>query len=233
LCEQRRHHPGDDLLTDLVRALDAGHLTREELYAYVLMMFMNGLDTLTSGLTMAVWEFLQHDDVIDWVARDITNAEATFDEAMRLHTPVRFGARFLNEDLALGGYSLHRNEAAVLFYASSNRDPSRFIDPEHFDARRPRSRHLAFGHGAHHCLGQQLSVMTGAALLQSLASLRPRLSVSVSDSALSWGTDLLYRTLTSLPVRVARTHTERADGQRSRAAPESPEAGSVVEEGTR
>jgi cytochrome P450 len=203
LCADRRRRPGADLLSDLVAAADGGDLTSEELIAYVLMMFMNGLDTLTSGLTMAVWELLQHPEEQQRVARDPRYAEAAFDESIRLHSPVRFGARFLNDDVVVGGQLLRRDEVAILFYSAANRDASRFVDPARFDPSRSGGRHLGFGHGAHHCLGHQLALMTGSIVLQRLGTLGSRVTATTTASKLEWGEELPFNTLRALPVRVA------------------------------
>ncbi|HLK44412.1 MAG TPA: cytochrome P450, partial [Acidimicrobiales bacterium] len=90
-------------------------------------------------------------------------------------------------------------EPVVLFYAAANRDPSSYPDPSSFNPRRSDRRHLGFGHGPHHCLGKQLSVLAGATVLAELAALDCTL---VRTGQPAWGDELPFCTLTSLPVAV-------------------------------
>jgi cytochrome P450 len=202
LCALRRRSPGDDLLSELTAAADAGRMTKDELVAYVLNMYMNGVDTLTSALTMAIWELVNSPDDLARCGADVSFAQAAFVEAVRLHSPVRFGARFLSENQEMGGCQLHRDDPVVLFYAAANRDPARYPDPATFLPMRTERRHLGFGHGSHHCIGQQLSLLTGALVLQELGNLGCRLEPDVTSATLPWGDELAFCTLTSLPVVV-------------------------------
>ena len=203
LCDARRRRPGRDLLSDLTSAADAGRISPDELIAFVLLLFVNGLETLTSGLTMAVWELLQHPEERLAVASDRSHAEAMFDEALRLHCPVRFSARTLVSDVELDGHRLRDGDVVTLCFGAANRDPRRFVDPDRFDPRRPRSRHLGLGHGAHYCLGAQLSLTTGAVVLSRIASHGDRLSTEVTPATMAWSRSLAFSTLESLPLKVA------------------------------
>jgi cytochrome P450 len=203
LCEVRRRHPGDDLISDLASAGDAGLLSPDELVAFVLLLFMNGLETLTAGLTMGVWEFLQHAEERVAVAADRAYAEAVFDEAVRLHSPSRFSARTLASDVELNGHRLREGNVVALCYAAANRDPRRFPNADRFDPKRPRTRHLGFGHGIHACLGAVLSLSAGACVLERLAKYGGRLTTDLTPATVAWSPALAFTTLESLPVRLA------------------------------
>ncbi len=202
LCEVRREHPGQDLISDLVSAASAACLSNDELVAYVLMLFVNGLETLTSGLTMAVWELLQRPNERSAVARDRDYAEAVFDEAIRLHTPVRFSARTLAADITIGGYRFREGDVVALFFSAANRDPRRFAEPDQFMLTRRRGRHLGFGYGVHYCLGASLSLSVGATVLQRMARLQGPVTTDVTAETASWSPSLAYNTLASLPLRI-------------------------------
>ncbi|APR80742.1 putative cytochrome P450 hydroxylase [Minicystis rosea] len=203
LCDERRRRPGNDLLSDLSVAADAGRLSRDELVAFVLLLFVNGLETLTSGLTMAVWELLQHPEERLAIAGNRAYAEAMFDEVLRLHCPVRFSARVLVGDVQLDGHRLREGDVVTLCFGAANRDPRRFVDPDRFDPRRPRSRHLGFGHGAHYCLGAQLSLTTGACVLERIAKHGDRLTTRVTPATAAWSRSLAFTTLDTLPIEIA------------------------------
>jgi cytochrome P450 len=203
LCEVRRRHPGEDLISDLAAAADAGQLSTDELVAFILLLFINGLETLTAGLTMAVWDLLQHPEERLAVAHDRAHAEAMFDESIRLHSPVRFSARGLIADVLLGGHQLREGDVVALCYAAANRDARRFPDPNRFNPMRARSSHLGFGYGAHYCLGAPLSLATGACVLDRFAKLGNRVATDVTPATMAWSPVLANTTLESLPVRLA------------------------------
>jgi cytochrome P450 len=204
LCDIRRQHPGDDLISGLASAADAGQLSTDELVAYILMLFLNGLEPLTAGLTMAIWELLQHPEERPAVARERDHAEAVFDEAIRLHSPVRFSARTLIADVELNGHRLREGDVVVLFYSAANRDPRYFPNPDHFDPARACGHHVGFGHGPHHCLGASQSLNAGAIVLERIAQSGDTLTADITPSTMAWSPSLPYTTLESLPVRVAR-----------------------------
>lgn len=204
LCDIRRQNPGTDLISHLASAADAGQLSADELVAYILMLFVNGLETLTAGLTMAIWELLQRPEERTAAAVCRDHAEALFDETIRLHSPVRFSARTLVADIELGGHRLRAGDVVALFYSAANRDPRRFPDPDHFDSKRALGRHLGFGHSAHYCLGAALSLAVGAIVLERLAQHGDRLTTDVTPATAAWNPSLAYNTLESLPVRLAR-----------------------------
>lgn len=210
LCDIRRRHPGEDLISDLASAADADQLSADELVAFVLLLFVNGLETLTAGLTMAVWEFLQHPEERLAAAGDRAHAEALFDESVRLHSPVRFSARVLIADVVLDGHRLREGDVVALCYAAANRDPRRFLDPDRFNPMRPRSRHLGFGHGAHYCLGAPLSLATGACVLERIARLGNSLTTDITPATMAWSPALAFNTLDSLPLRLAPSMTTGA-----------------------
>src|SRR5207247_1782003 len=118
LCESRRRSPGDDLVSQLVAAVDSGELEGDELVAFVLMLFANGLETLTSGISLAVWQVLQQPEHLERVAREPEIAGLLFEECLRLASPVRAGARLLHADVELGGRLLRRGDVAILLYAA-------------------------------------------------------------------------------------------------------------------
>ncbi|MEV4558577.1 cytochrome P450 [Kitasatospora sp. NPDC049285] len=169
LCAERAARPGDDLISRLTVARADGRLDTEELLAFVVMLFANGLETLTSGLALAAWELIRTPGLAARLRAEPALAEAVFDEAQRLGSPVRASARALTRDVDLGSAVLPAGSVAMLLYAAANRDPRRFPDPDRFDAARAERHHLAFGHGPHHCLGAPLSLLAGAAVLRGLA----------------------------------------------------------------
>ena len=81
------------------------------------------------------------------------------EEVLRYDTPVQWTLRYLPEDLLWRGHALRKGQRVHIGLAAANRDPARFRDPDRFDIARTESRHVAFGHGPHFCLGAALARM--------------------------------------------------------------------------
>ncbi|WP_308441949.1 cytochrome P450 [Phytomonospora endophytica] len=104
------------------------------------------------------------------------------------------------EDLELGGHRVRAGETVTLSIPAANRDPERFADPGVLDLLRPAGGHVAFGHGIHQCLGQQLARVELQVALPALVTRFPRLrlAIDVEDAALR--TDMLIYGVHELPV---------------------------------
>ena len=200
LCEARRRSPGDDLVSHLIAATGRGELEEDELTAFVLMLFANGLETLTSGISIAVWQLLQHPEHLERLRREPEIAEALFEECLRLGSPVRASSRALTADVELEGTQLRRGDIAVLLYAAGNRDPQVFEDPDRLDPDRANGRQLAFGHGAHFCLGASLSLGAGKVVLQRIAEHCRGLATPLTPETVCWNESVVFNGLRSLPV---------------------------------
>ena len=200
LCASRRGSTADDMISVLMSSYGNGDLSVEELQAYVLMLFINGLETLTSGVTVSVWELTRRQELHQRISGDRAFAQSCFNEALRLYSPIRFSARVFAEDLDFDGFQFKEGEVAVLFYSAANRDLRQFEVPESFDPERPSTRHLAFGHGPHHCLGREISLSAGSIVLERLARLGlKRQPVTVTNEP-KWSDSLAYSTLDSLSL---------------------------------
>lgn len=227
LCRQRAAHPGEDLVSRLVAARAAGDLDADDLLAFVVMLFANGLETLTSGLALAVWQLLRTPGLLELVRERPESAEAVFDECQRLGSPVRASARALTADVTVGGTVLPAGTVTLLLYAAANRDPRRFPDPDRFDPDRTERRHLAFGHGPHHCLGAPLSLMAGGTVLRTLAaaSAERDISTPVTEETAPWGEQFVFGGLRALPVLSPLSRPVRPDRTGPAAEPGPPPAG--------
>ncbi|PBC76850.1 cytochrome P450 [Streptomyces sp. TLI_235] len=202
LCAARAAEPGDDLISRLTVARAEGRLDDQDLLAFVVMLLANGLETLTSGLAVAVWQLLHTPGLAERLRARPADAVAVFDEAQRLGSPVRASARALTRDVEVGGTVIPAGRVALLLYAAANRDPRRFADPDRFDPDRAELRHLAFGHGPHHCLGAPLSLMAGAAVLRGLAAAHEsrELGTPLTAETAPWSTQFVFGGLRALPL---------------------------------
>src|SRR6185312_12611597 len=122
------------------------------------------------------------------------------------------------EPVDIAGVTIPGGEQVIICLAAANRDESKYEDPESLDIDRTVARHLAFGHGVHHCLGARLARMEGHVALSSLLLRFPKLALAVPSDELRWGhgDGLVLRGLSELPVvpgpAVTRTVASRSQG---------------------
>jgi hypothetical protein len=199
-----RHGDGKDVVSRLNQAADAGLMSRDEVIDMVLLLFMTGVDTVTSGLTNALTCLLTRPG--DWrrVQEDPARwAGPAWDESIRLLTPVTFGARVAAQDAHWGPLRFAAGDVVLLSFAAANLDPRRFEDPLTFRWDRNHSASLSFGHGAYFCLGAGLGGLQAELTLRRLAETGVTLTVPPGD--LSWRPELTFNSPAELPVRLRRS----------------------------
>jgi cytochrome P450 len=175
----RREQPADDLLTALIEAEEEGdRLTRKELVANCAFLLIAGHETTTNLIGNAVLALLRNPDQAARVRDDPDLAESAVEELLRYDGPVQLLHRSAAQDLTLGGRTIPAGDVVLVLLGSANRDPARFDDPDALDVGRADNRHLAFGGGAHYCLGNALARIETAiaipALLDRLGDMRLR-----------------------------------------------------------
>ncbi|MYE86157.1 MAG: cytochrome P450 [Gammaproteobacteria bacterium] len=163
-CEQvtaaRREAPRDDLASVIANAeLEGSPLTSVDLMGYFLIVATAGHDTTSSSTAGALHALLENPDQMALVRENPDALPGLVEESIRWVTPVKHFMRTATSDCEVGGRLIPQGEAVMLLYPSGNRDDSAFDNPFQFDATRRPNRHLSFGHGAHHCLGNLLAKM--------------------------------------------------------------------------
>ena len=167
----RRARPGDDVATVIANAEINGEPIGElEAISYYVIIATAGHDTTSSSTAGGLLALLEHPEELQKVQDDPSVIMLAVDEAIRWVTPVKHFLRFAMEDYVLRGKQVKEGDALMMLYPSANRDEEVFDDPFRFIADRRPNRHLAFGHGAHHCLGNLLAKMEMKHLYQELFS---------------------------------------------------------------
>jgi len=160
LAEQRRRNPRDDLITRLAAAQDAGALGPDEFIATAMLLLLAGhgssFDAMASGLAA----LLRFPDQLARLRGDLVLLPSAVQEMLSFESPLPFFHRHAAEDIELAGRKFPKGSTFGLLYGAANRDPAVFPDPDNFDVGRQPGRHLAFGYGAHLCLGNHLARMT-------------------------------------------------------------------------
>ncbi len=156
IIEERRRHPGADLISALVSAeVEGQRMSDDDVFSFVRLMFPAGSDTTLLGLGNILAALLTHPEAMARTLADpATESRWAIEEGLRwqpsvAHLPRRTGA----EDIEWHGMSIPAGTAVLLSVMGANRDPATFADPDLFDiARRPQGT-MTFGLAAHHCLG--------------------------------------------------------------------------------
>ncbi len=159
LIAERRRHPGTDLLSELIRAEDEGDkLTAEELVTVVRSLVIAGAETTTHLISLGLVNLLAHPTCVERLRLDPKLFPNAVDELLRFDFFGRIGtARYTLEPVAFCGVEIGPGEMVIPMLSAALRDPRRFPDPDHFDIDRDQRFNIAFGQGAHYCLGAALA----------------------------------------------------------------------------
>ncbi|WP_405085001.1 cytochrome P450 [Microbispora sp. NBC_01389] len=175
LVAAKRANPTDDVLSDLTDS----DLTDEELRGMALILLAAGFDTTANMLALGTFALLSHPaQPAAWRA-DPALTDRAVEELLRYLSVAKTFMRTALEDVELGGRTIEAGTTVILSYHTANRDPERFADPHVLDLGRENGGHLAFGHGIHQCLGQQLARVEMRVAFPALLSRFPTLRLAV------------------------------------------------------
>ncbi|HWD04055.1 MAG TPA: cytochrome P450 [Amycolatopsis sp.] len=199
LAAERRAHPGDDLLSDLVAVTDQGDkLTEAELLVTLTLLLVAGHETTTNLIGNGVLALLRHDGLTA-LGPDGSGAPNAVEETLRYDSPVQLTTRVALSPTTVGSLRVGPGTQTLVLIGAANRDPATHPAPGTFDPTREPSRHLAFGQGLHFCLGSPLARLEGRTVLRELARRTPALSLA---GAPSWNPTTILRGLANLPVSI-------------------------------
>ena len=169
LSERKRAEPTDDLATLIANAkIDGQPLSDLEAMSYYIIVATAGHDTTSSSTAGAIWALAQNPGELAKLKADPSLIPGLVDESIRWTTPVKNFMRTATEDVEIADRQVKKGDWLMLCYASGNRDEDIFEDPYAFRVDRKPNKHLAFGYGAHLCLGQHLAKMEMRILWEEL-----------------------------------------------------------------
>ena len=169
ISADRRATPTGDLATVIANGqIDGAPISELEAMSYYMIVATAGHDTTSSTAATALWALAENPDQLAWLKQDLTRIPGLIDEAIRWATPVKTFMRSATADAEVGGQSIPKGDWLMLCYASGNRDEGVFEDAGAFRADRTPNKQLAFGYGAHLCLGQHLAKMEMRILFEEL-----------------------------------------------------------------
>lgn len=197
----RAVEPADDVLGVLSAATASGELTDHEAFLYVLVLLVAGNETTTNLLGMLLMRLAQDRELFAELKADRSLLHAAVEETSRWGSPVQWVTRTATTDYQVGDTVIPEGARTLLFYASGNRDPARFADPDRFDIHRDTTGHLAFGHGLHFCLGAHLARLEVATAVDCLLDEVDGVELA---GPVRWTTTPSLRGPISLPLRISR-----------------------------
>jgi cytochrome P450 len=204
LVATKERTPGDDLVSALINARDGDErLDGQELLSTIFQLMVAGHDTTASLIGNSVVALLRNPQKLAELRRDPARMPVALEEFLRFDAPVPHSTfRFATEPVTVAGTTIPAGAQVMICLAAANRDHERYANAELLDLDREVARHLAFGHGVHHCLGAPLARMEGQIALASLFRRFPELSLAVPSDDLHWGhgDGLVLRGLSELPV---------------------------------
>jgi cytochrome P450 len=200
---ERRANPGDDFVSHLVSVdQDGGFLGDDELYSNLVFVLGASYSTTMDMIGNGLHALLTHRDQWELLVSRPDLADRAVDEILRYDGPVQVTQRVTTSEVEFRDKRFARDESVFLIRGSANRDPGQFPEPDRLDiTRESAGGHVAFGVGAHYCIGAVLARMVGRITFTELARTFPDLRLDPAAPA-RWRADTLqFRGLGTLPVR--------------------------------
>jgi cytochrome P450 len=197
LVTSKRAEPGEDLLSDLARDED---LSIEELVGMAFLLLLAGHETTANMLSLGTFALLEHPDQLAELRADRELFPDAVEELMRYLSVVDVNYRYATEDLELGGETIPKGSTVVVSMLAADHDSGRFDEADTLDIHRKARGHLAFGHGVHQCLGQQLARIEMRAGFEGLLRRFPTLALAVPAGEVRLKTDMNIYGVHELPV---------------------------------
>lgn len=197
----KRGRPGADVLTHLVGAHDDGALTHEELVQLGLLILAGGMETTRTAIAAGLLRLLRAPEQLRRLRADPALIDPAVEEILRYQPVVDLNrVQLATEDVLLGEHLVRAGELVQISINAANRDDRVFPDASRFAVDRTPNPHLAFGHGAHHCLGAALARLELRTVLAAVIGRFPRLASAVPPDRLRWRGGHITLGLDELPV---------------------------------
>jgi unspecific monooxygenase len=204
LAEERRAHPQDDLISDLVQVNEQGEtLTENELRATCIFLLNAGHEATVNGSSLGLRALFQNQGQLEIMKEAVYQnntalLKTAIDELLRYETPLPMFERYILEDMEINGIPLKRGSEVGLFYISGNRDSARFERPDELILSRQDNPLLTFGLGTHYCLGAPLARLELQVLFSVLFQRLPNIQ---TDGEAQFAKGFVIRGLEHLPIK--------------------------------
>ncbi len=171
LVKAKRKRPTGDILSGLATYKDKklGQMGKYDLLATAGLLLVAGHETTVNLIANGMLTLLRHREWLERLRKDPALAPRVVEELLRFEPPVHFRTRKSLAGIDIAGTAIPKGAPLVLLFASGNRDPKRFQNPDRFDPDRADNPHFGFGGGPHYCLGAPLARLEAEAALAALA----------------------------------------------------------------
>jgi cytochrome P450 len=196
---RRRLQKGSDLISLVLEIEEDGEvLTEEELHAQCVMLLFGGHETTRNLIGNGMYALLTYPEKLCELRARPDLIRSAVEELLRYESPVQYTARIAKAELDPCGEHVLAGEMIAIMLGAANRDPKQFEDPGILKLDRRDNAHLAFGAGAHFCIGNQLARLEGQTAILRLTQIFPRMRLSPQRP--DWSPNLGLRGLRSLSV---------------------------------
>lgn len=175
LAKERRGGEGDDLVSKLINRIpeDGIPLTDTDFDNYFLLLVVAGNETTRQAMTLSMKALMDNPDQMQYFLDNMDKSQVMVEELIRYASPVYHFRRTATKDVELHGKTIKEGDKVVMWFASGNRDDTKFTDPYELDLTRFPNDHMTFGKGPHTCLGANLARLEIRILFEELL---PRLA---------------------------------------------------------
>ena len=207
LRQAKLRDPQDDFVTVLAQCVERDELSVMEYYRYVALLMIAGFETTHTVIAQAMRMIVEDPEVAAATERSVAAGEldALVDEFLRQITPAMNMARTATQDVEFHGTQIRKGDLMQLFFTAANRDPAKFTDPHRFDPTRAPNEHMAFGNGAHHCIGKNLAKLELRILFEEMH--RRGVTVALNGEPRR-GCSTFINKLLSMPVVVSTSEPQ-------------------------
>jgi cytochrome P450 len=199
---QRRLAKGNDLISLLLDIEEDGEvLTEEELYAQCVMLLFGGHETTRNLIGNGLLTLLRHPDQAARLRDDASLIRSAVEELLRYESPVQNISRITKEEVEICGQRMSAGSVIYCILGSANRDPQHFKNANSLELERLNNSHLAFGAGAHFCIGNQISRLEAQTAILALLRTFPDMRLATDQP--HWSKNFTLRGLEKLEVSLA------------------------------
>lgn len=201
LIDRYRREPADNLISNLLISAAAGEdpLTDDEIVSTCALLIFGGHETTTNLIANGTRSLLTHPEQWERLKADPSLAPSAVEELLRFDGPSKMELRVLTEDVDLRGKTMRAGDTVYLAQLAANRDPDAFDAPDSLDIGRSPNRHVGFGFGLHHCLGNFLARLEATLAFEAISQRLPDLQISPTQPE-TWHPTMMSRGMTSFPV---------------------------------
>jgi cytochrome P450 len=197
VVKSRRNDPRQDIISVLVNSADFGAMPERDLLATIVLLMVAGHETTANLISSGMYELIRNPAMLEDLRSDPTIMGSAVEEFLRFESPIQVTWRRARVDVEVGSKVIEAGQLVAVMHGAANRDPAQFQQPDICDIRRAPNPHVAFGHGAHFCLGAPLSRIEAPIVIRTLIERMRNIQIERDPE---WRANTTFRGLESLQV---------------------------------